>query len=97
MAVRRHWARMTPTTTALLVFRSDSLADFRGERTGIPGTYFECTLEYVRHVTSWSILRPEVRFGYTGGQIRLRQRDQTRTIHLLDRPDHLLLSSLPSS
>jgi hypothetical protein len=53
---------------ALLVFRSDCLADFRGERTGIPGAYFENTLGYIRHLTSWAILRPEVRFDYTSGQ-----------------------------
>jgi hypothetical protein len=53
---------------ALVVFRSDCLADFQGERTGIPGAYFEHTLGYVRHLTSWAILRPEVRFDYTSGQ-----------------------------
>jgi len=53
---------------ALLVFRSDCLADFRGQRTGIPGAYFEHTLGYVNHLTSWAILRPEIRFDYTGGQ-----------------------------
>jgi hypothetical protein len=96
MTVRRHWAKMTPTTKALLVFRSDCLADSRGERTGIPGAYFEFTLGYVRHLTSWGILRPEVQFDYTGGQTRLRQRGQTRKNQLLDRPDRLLLRSLPS-
>ncbi len=53
---------------SLLVFRSDCLADFQGERTGIPGAYFEHTLGYVRHLTSWAIWRPEVRFDYTSGQ-----------------------------
>ena len=38
---------------AVLVFRSDCLADFQGQRTGIPGAYFENTLGYVRHLTSW--------------------------------------------
>jgi Putative beta-barrel porin-2, OmpL-like. bbp2 len=52
----------------MLVFRSDCLADFRGERTGIPGAYFEHTLGYVHHLTPWAILRPEVRFDYTSGQ-----------------------------
>ena len=53
---------------SLLVLRSDCLADFQGQRTGIPGAYFEHTLGYVRHLTSWAILRPEVRFDYTSGQ-----------------------------
>jgi len=53
---------------SLLVFRSDCLADFNGQRTGIPGAYFEHTLGYVRHLTSWAILRPEVRLDYTSGQ-----------------------------
>jgi hypothetical protein len=53
---------------SILVFRSDCLDDFRGERTGIPGAYFENTLGYVRHLNSWAIIRPEIRFDYTGGQ-----------------------------
>ncbi len=53
---------------ALLVFRSDCLADFQGQRTGIAGAYFENTLGYIRHLNSWAILRPEVRFDYTSGQ-----------------------------
>jgi hypothetical protein len=53
---------------SILVFRSDCLADFQGQRTGIPGAYFEHTLGYTRHLTSWAILRPEVRFDYTSGQ-----------------------------
>jgi hypothetical protein len=53
---------------SLLVFRSDVLADFRGWRTGYPGADFENTLGYVRHITPWAILRPEVRFDYTSGQ-----------------------------
>jgi hypothetical protein len=53
---------------ALLVLRNDCLADFRGQRTGIPGAYFEHTLGLMYHFNSWAILRPEVRFDYTGGQ-----------------------------
>ena len=53
---------------SVLVFRSDCLADFQGQRTGIPGAYFEHTLGYIRHLSSWAILRPEVRFDYTSGQ-----------------------------
>ncbi len=53
---------------SLLVFRSDVLADFRGWRTGYPGADFEHTLGYIRHITPWAILRPEVRFDYTSGQ-----------------------------
>jgi hypothetical protein len=53
---------------SLLVFRSDVLADFRGWRTGYPGADFEHTLGYIRHITPWAIIRPEVRFDYTSGQ-----------------------------
>jgi Putative beta-barrel porin-2, OmpL-like. bbp2 len=53
---------------ALLVLRNSCLADFRGQRTGIPGAYFEQTLGLMYHFNSWAILRPEVRFDYTGGQ-----------------------------
>ena len=53
---------------SLIVFRSDCLADFQGWRTGYPGADFEHTLGYVRHLTPWAILRPEVRFDYTSGQ-----------------------------
>ena len=53
---------------SLIVFRSDVLADFNGQRTGIAGAYFENTLGYVRHLTSWAIFRPEVRYDYTSGQ-----------------------------
>jgi Putative beta-barrel porin-2, OmpL-like. bbp2 len=53
---------------SLLVFRSDCLADFQGQRTGVPGAYFEHTLGYVRHLNSWALIRPEVRFDYTSGQ-----------------------------
>ncbi len=53
---------------SLLVLRSDCLADFQGQRTGIAGTYFEHTLGYVRHLSSWAILRPEIRLDYTSGQ-----------------------------
>jgi len=53
---------------SLVVLRSDCLADFQGERTGIKGAYFEHTLGYVRHLTSWAILRPEIRLDYTSGQ-----------------------------
>ncbi len=53
---------------SLLVFRSDCLADFNGQRTGIAGAYFENTLGYVRHLSSWAMIRPEVRFDYTSGQ-----------------------------
>ena len=56
------------TDKSLLVFRSDCLADFQGERTGIPGSYFEHTLGLVHHLTPWAIVRPEVRFDYTSGQ-----------------------------
>jgi hypothetical protein len=52
----------------LLVFRSDCLADFQGERTGFPGSYFEHTLGYINHLTSWVMFRSEVRFDYTSGQ-----------------------------
>ncbi len=50
------------------MFRSDCLADFRGQRTGIPGAYFEHTLGITYHINSWAIFRPEVRFDYTSGQ-----------------------------
>ena len=52
---------------AIIVGRSDLLADFQGQRTGFATTYFEHTLGYVRHITPWLILRPEVRFDYSSG------------------------------
>jgi Putative beta-barrel porin-2, OmpL-like. bbp2 len=52
----------------MIVLRSDCLADFQGERTGIPGSYFENTLGLIHHLTPWAIVRPEVRFDYTSGQ-----------------------------
>ncbi len=79
---------------SLIVFRSDCLADFQGWRTGYPGADFEHTFGYVRHLTPWAILRPEVRFDYTSGQKSYDNGTKQRPVHLLHRPDHPLLNPI---
>jgi hypothetical protein len=50
-----------------LVFRSDILADFQGQRLGFKTTYFEHTLGWAHFFYDWLVFRPEVRFDYTSG------------------------------
>ena len=50
-----------------IVFRSDCLADFQGQRTGIPAPT-SSTRSATSVTYAWAILRPEVRFDYTSGQ-----------------------------
>ena len=50
-----------------LVFRSDILADFQGQRLGFKTTYFEHTLGWAHYFYDWLVFRPEVRFDYTSG------------------------------
>ena len=50
-----------------IVLRNDCLADFQGFRTGYATTYFEHTIGYVRHITPWMLVRPEIRLDYTDG------------------------------
>ena len=50
-----------------LVVRSDILADFQGQRTGIKTTYFEHTIGWAHYFYDWLVVRPEIRFDYTSG------------------------------
>ncbi len=52
---------------AVVVLRSDILADFQGQRTGYATNLLEHTLGYIYHITPWAIIRPEVRLDYSTG------------------------------
>jgi hypothetical protein len=50
-----------------LVFRTDILDDFQGQRLGFKTTYFEHTLGIAHYFYDWLVFRPEVRLDYTSG------------------------------